>query len=301
MKNVAVFILLGQSNASGHDLPMSPEDIFHRPLKNVFGLSRQLNQSFETAELQWSGYESRNMNLGSPKDDTYSLANCLAFKWQQAIDYGVSLPDLYIVHISIGAQGVTEGYMWNPQYPTILHTAELDDGSVDISLFSFTKHIFSLLGSSFNQLDINPIYLGIHWLGGENDFSATSEDLFTSLITIYTELFEGFLSAIGQRIPIYLHTLCCEKRCDICEREHHGSKSYGRFLKNLHTINRVFYALAEENDHITVFETERYPQYDASRADKNLFLSDYVHYRKDVNLWLADVALGEARQKFSRS
>ncbi len=44
---VAVFILLGQSNAVGHAIPMDDKDKICKPLKNVFGLERETNQSFE--------------------------------------------------------------------------------------------------------------------------------------------------------------------------------------------------------------------------------------------------------------
>ena len=116
MKNQpVVFILLGQSNAVGHDLPMQEQDKIKIPLKNVFGLSRVHNQSYDHASLVWDGYVSAGMNLAEEQDDTYSLANCLARRWQDAIDGGVTLPDLYIVHIAIGAQGVTERYMWSDQ------------------------------------------------------------------------------------------------------------------------------------------------------------------------------------------
>ena len=44
-RKAAVFILLGQSNAVGHAIPMAEEDVISTPLKNVFGLSREKNQS----------------------------------------------------------------------------------------------------------------------------------------------------------------------------------------------------------------------------------------------------------------
>ena len=118
-KKAAVFILLGQSNAVGHGIPMAEEDIISTPLKNVYGLCREKNQSFENDRLYWDNYVSAGMNLAEEQDNTYSVANCLASLWQKHIDTGNEreLGDLYIVQIAIGAQGVTEGYMWNPSYP----------------------------------------------------------------------------------------------------------------------------------------------------------------------------------------
>ena len=133
----AVFILLGQSNAVGHGIPMAETERITVPLKNVFGLHRKDNQSFDIKELIWRGYESGGMNLAEEQDHTYSVANCLAELWQDEIDGGNpdGLPDLYIVHIAIGAQGVTEGYMWYPEREPVLVPGKL--GTVNISLCPF--------------------------------------------------------------------------------------------------------------------------------------------------------------------
>lgn len=45
-KKEAVFILLGQSNAVGPNLPMREEDIIKTPLKNVYGLTREKKSIF---------------------------------------------------------------------------------------------------------------------------------------------------------------------------------------------------------------------------------------------------------------
>lgn len=67
---VAVFILLGQSNAVGHGIPMHEKDIIKKPLKNVFGLARRDNQSYDYDNLYWSGYTSFGMNLAEEQDNT---------------------------------------------------------------------------------------------------------------------------------------------------------------------------------------------------------------------------------------
>lgn len=163
----AVFILLGQSNAVGHALPMRPEDRIEVPLKNVFGLSRELNQSFDNTKLDWSGYTSCGMNLAETQDHTYSVANCLASLWQAQIDSGSDLPDLYIIQIAIGAQGVLPEYMWHPDYEKQLIPGKL--GTVNISLFPYCMHIFSLLDDSFHAMGKDYQIIGLHWRGGEND------------------------------------------------------------------------------------------------------------------------------------
>ena len=176
-KKVAVFIILGQSNAVGHGIPMREEDIIKTPLKNVFGLNRKDNQSFSNSQLTWSGYTSYAMNLAEEQDNTYSIPNCLASLWQKHIDDGnnLNLPNLYIVQIAIGAQGVSDGYMWYPDREEKLVAGKL--GVVDISLFPFSKHIFSLLNDSFAKQNLEYEIIGLHWRGGENDVTASKEYL----------------------------------------------------------------------------------------------------------------------------
>ena len=70
-KKCAVFVLLGQSNAVGHGIPMTEGDRIIVPMKNVFGLSRSENQSLELEKLRWSGYTSGGMNLAEEQDHTY--------------------------------------------------------------------------------------------------------------------------------------------------------------------------------------------------------------------------------------
>jgi hypothetical protein len=78
MKKIAVFMLFGQSNAVGHAMPMDEKDYINVPLKNVFGLNRDPNQSYDITELKFTGYTSFGMNLAETQDNTYSVANCLA-------------------------------------------------------------------------------------------------------------------------------------------------------------------------------------------------------------------------------
>ena len=169
----AVFILLGQSNAVGHGVPMENKDKICNPLKNVFGLKREYNQAFEISDLFWNGYTSDGMNLAEEQDYTWSVANCLAQLWQKELDSGKNLSDLYIIHIAIGAQGITDGYMRNPLYEKRLVPGKL--GEVELFLYSFTAHILSLVNKSLIGIGKTPEIMGIHWRGGENDATASIE------------------------------------------------------------------------------------------------------------------------------
>ena len=96
-------------------------------MADIIGVFRRGNKppvqpvvlTYDNDKLYWTGYTNYSMNLAEEQDNTYSVANCLAKQWQNEIDNGSNLPDLYIVHIAIGAQGVTEKYMWYPKRPAV--------------------------------------------------------------------------------------------------------------------------------------------------------------------------------------
>ena len=115
MMSPVLFILLGQSNAVGHGVILEENERIEIPLKNVFGLTWENNPFPGDAPAKWSGFVTKRMNLGELTEYFGSVANYLAPMWQNAVDNGEDLPDLYIVNISLGAQGVTEQYMWYPE------------------------------------------------------------------------------------------------------------------------------------------------------------------------------------------
>ena len=272
--DAAVFVILGQSNAVGHATPLAQEDLITEPMKNVFGLHRKNNQSFNIKELVWAGYTNEGTNLGEEQDYVYSLSNCLANYWQDHIDAGneKNLPDLYIINISIGAEGVTGNYMWNPNRPEKLIPGKL--GEVNISLYPFTQHIFSLVDESFRAKKLDYEFVGVHWRGGENDISSILADPFIDLEGIYTTMLEGFNESLGNP-PIVLHKIVCKDRMQ------------GPKLKIMEDGNVMFDKFAEKYDNITTFDTRNYPEYDPNVLCENLFQADMIHYTAEVNKWVA--------------
>lgn len=279
-KKEAVFILLGQSNAVGHNLPMRECDIIQKPLKNVYGLSRENNQSFDNEKLVWSGYTSYGMNLAEEQDNTYSLVNCLAKLWQEHIDCGNerNLSNLYIIQIAIGAQGVTEGYMWNPSKEKRLIPGKL--GSVDISLFEFSKHIFEMIDESFSEMGKEYEIIGLHWRGGENDVTASKQYLLDNLEKIYKDIFVSF-NHILKNPPIILHKIVAYDRANDLD-------STGEYSKNMDIINSVFDLLQNSYKNISVFDVRRFPNYIQNVRCNNIFIEDAVHFTEEVNNWVAE-------------
>jgi len=284
-KKAAVFILLGQSNAVGHNLPMEPEDVIDRPMKNVFGLARTDNQSFDTTQLVWSGYTSFGMNLGEEQDNTYSVANCLAADWQAHIDSGnaANLPDLYIVQIAIGAQGTMEGMMWYPRREPKLIPGKL--GTADISLFPFSMHILSLLEESLRERGLEPEIIGLHWRGGENDTGKPVEALTEHLPGIYRHMIDSF-NCVLSCPPIVLHRLA------IKDRKLRLDPAGGK-LKGLEYVNSVFEQMEEEYPNLSIFDVRNAPQYRPDVCGNGLFQEDLLHFVAPVNHWVAEQILQE--------
>ena len=290
MEKAAVFILLGQSNAVGHGTPMEKEDYITTPLKNVFGLHRKDNQSFDIQTLTWSGYQSGGMNLGETQDHTYSLANCLAAHWQERIDGGEMLPDLYILQIAIGAQGVTEKYMWNPRYEKKLIPGKL--GTANIALFSLTCHILSLLDKSFRQMGKDYEIMGLHWRGGEEDTMEDPQMVRRELTGIYREIFGKFREILGA-FPLVLHGIHCPNRMTLKDPT-------GRALGNMEYINKLFCSFAKEEEDVSVFDMRKAPFYSTNTKENGIFLDDFIHYTPKANRWAAEKITEKYLQKLSK-
>lgn len=288
MKDAAVFLLLGQSNAVGHILPMRQEDRILTPMKHVFGLSRTKNQSFDTERLHWSGYTSFDMNLGETQDHTYSVANCLAQTWENAINAGEALPELYIIHIAIGAQGLTEQFMWYPDRTRRLVPGPL--GKADISLYPLTLHILSLLRDSFRDMGKTFEILGLHWRGGEEDTTVPMQTLETELEGLYRRMIREFREAAGVPMPVMLHRIICKDRALDMDPT-------GASLQGMHVVNRTFERLCKACDQTRMFDVRKAPQYVENIRGNGVFLDiDCVHYTEAVNRWVAEQILEEYRQ-----
>ncbi len=287
--DAAVFLLFGQSNAVGHNLPMAEADKISQPLKNVFGLSRTLNQSFDIQSLQWTGYTSHDMNLAETQDDTYSVANCLAQLWQDQVDAGAPLPDLYIIQIAIGAQGITEQFMWYPDREKKLIPGPL--GTVDISLYPFCQHVLSLLDDSFAKLGKTYEIMGLHWLGGAEEMIVPIEALSPVLDGLYRRFFRDMRTAVGRDFPIVLYKLEYPDRAMDLDPS-------GNYLKQMYFINATFEHLSCTCDNVHIFDNRCIPFYDPHVRGNGLYqLCDVIHHTEQTNRWIARRILDEYRNR----
>ncbi|MBQ8145615.1 MAG: hypothetical protein IJ039_02425 [Clostridia bacterium] len=286
MKKVAVFMLFGQSNAVGHAMPMEEKDIIKEPLKNVFGLNREPNQSFDTEKLKFTGYTSYGMNLAENQDNTYSVANCLARRWQNDIDNGADLPDLYIIHIAIGSQGVYG--MWSPHRQKKLIPGKL--GDCDVSMYPLAIHVLGLMKKHFEENELEPDYVGIHWRGGEQETWQHTSNLEGRLKKDYLTIFNGLRETLGCDAPIVLH------RMPFVQVMKNADPS-GKCLDSMNYINGLFYELANELPNTSVFDVRACPFYDENTWDCNIFRWDLIHYLGKTNDWVSGEILKEYKER----
>ena len=288
-KNAEVLILLGQSNAVGHAIPMAEKDMIRHPLSHVFGLSRTQNQLLYPEHLCFSGYTSANMNLGEDQDHTYSLANCLAAQWEQIAERDSEMPDLYLIQIAIGAQGIGPGFMWNPEYPEQMTPGKL--GTVNISLYPFTKRILSLLKPSFDQLGISYHILGVHWRGSEEDTAAAPPETEIPLLRpIYRQLFDMLRLSLGEMPKTVLYQI------------EYGTKIDARtdvdpalMRRNKDAINQMFYDFSREIPSISLFHPFSLWLYrpDLPKTWGIFSAEDGVHYSGAANAEIATKIIAE--------
>ena len=286
MKKVAVFMLFGQSNAVGHAMPMEEKDIIKEPLKNVFGLNREPNQSFDTEKLKFTGYTSFGMNLAETQDNTYSVANCLAKRWQNDIDNGIELPDLYIVHIAIGAQGVYG--MWSPHRQKKLIPGKL--GDCDVSMYPLAVHVLGLMKKYFAENELEPDYVGIHWRGGEQETWQHTSNLEGRLKNDYLTIFNGLRGALECDAPIVLHRMPFVQVMK-------NADPTGKCFDSMNYINGLFYEMAEELPNTRVFDVRECPFYDENSWDCNILRWDLIHYLGTTNDWVSEWILKDYKER----
>ena len=275
----AVLFISGQSNATAHQQYLAEEDKILTPLANVFSLDRDPNQSLDIEDVVWSGWTSGGKNLGENQDHTASLAYFVAKKWQAAIDEGKDLPDLYIVQISIGSQGIING-MWNRDKEPIIKPGIL--GEADISLLPLALHIQKLALKNLRDAGKNPEVIGWHWLGCEQEVwhEAYHRDDFRER---YDYHFDVMRNSMGGDIPIYLYKIVVRG----------GLERFNLPLEAEDIINEEIVRQAERLGAVLT-DVRESPYWDASdNLYYGVLASDRAHYVPKVQEWLADEFLGE--------
>lgn len=273
-KNAAVLFICGQSNAHAHHQYLKEEERITVPMKNVFSLDRNPNQSFDIQDVVWSGFTTEGKNLGETQDNTASMAYYFAKLWQRSVDNGASLPDLYIVQISIGSQGIING-MWNPEKEKVLKPGPL--GTVNISLFPLALQVNRLVMDNLKRNGRKLLVIGWHWIGSEQEVhhSAYESEDFQER---YDYFFDTMLASIGDPCPLYLYKLHCQKMC----------LHFDLPVQAVDGVNKTLLRLSERYDNVTVVDTENCPLWDSNHAHNGIYAEDDGHYLAGVQKWFAE-------------
>ena len=275
----AVLFINGQSNATAHQQVLQEKDIIKEPLRNVFSLDRNPNQSLDIGDVTWSGWESAGKNLGETQDNTASFAYFFAKRWQAEIDAGRALPDLYIVQISVGSQGIING-MWNRDKEPIIKPGIL--GEADISLLPLALHINRLVMENLRNAGKEPEVIGWHWIGCEQevwDKAYLREDFKDR----YNFHFDSMIESMGNEVPLYIYKVCVVPACE----KFNLPKDAEDYINA--EIERQAYRLGGR-----IVNPKECPYWDA--ADKERFgilAPDRAHYVAKVQKWFADTFFEE--------
>jgi len=271
---VAVVFINGQSNAHAHRQYLKEEEYITMPLKNVFSLDRNPNQSFDITDVVWSGFTTAGKNLGETQDNTASMAYYLAKLWQNAIDNGANLPDLYIVQISIGSQGIVNG-MWNRDKEKVITPGPLK--TVDISLFPLALNINRLVLDNLKKAGKTPVVIGWHWIGSEQEAGNRAYEQ-EGIHERYNYFFDSMMNSMGKKVPLYLYKLYTEKRCAQLGLPEEATKA----------INELLLSQSRRFTDVTVVKAENCPLWDANHPNLGIFAEDNVHYLAGVHKWYAE-------------
>ncbi|MBQ8802336.1 MAG: hypothetical protein IJZ53_01705 [Tyzzerella sp.] len=285
-EQAAVLFISGQSNAHAHGRTMDEQDKVVKPYENVFTLDRNPNQSFDITDVVWSGFTTEGKNLGETQDHTYSFAYYFAKRWQNAIDCGKKLPNLHIVQISIGGQGIING-MWNPDKEKVLTPGKLD--FADISLFPLALQVNQLVMSNLKRNGKEPFVLGWHWIGSEQDIREGGFDR-PDFEERYDYFFDKMLESIGEPCPVYFYKIYLEYFCKKQKISDAG----------IEVVNKELYRQSKRLPNVTIVETEKSPYWDIEDEHFGVFAPDDAHYLAKVQEWFAEQFYIDVHKQFGR-
>jgi len=277
MSKVPVLFVFGQSNAHASGVVLPEEERITTPMKHVLTLPRAENQAYSPHPVVWRGYTSAGTNLGETQDHTACFPTEYARLWEDRAE-AERLPDLHIVRISIGAQGVTEGQMWHPLHPRRMIPGPR--GTADIALFPFSCDVIRRALDDLRSRGMEPVVLGLHWFGTEEETGVPVEKL-DVLPVLHRVLIRGWREAAGCRVPVVLWKLRCTDR----------SASMGEDPRCIETINACFDTLSLTEADVCTADPRDCPAYDPGDYFNNGLYADGCHLSASTNRWMAKTAL----------
>ena len=277
MSKVPVLFVFGQSNAHASGVVLPEEERITTPMKHVLTLPRAENQAYSPHPVVGRGCTSAGTKLGEPQDHTACFPTEYARLWEERAERD-GLADLYIVRISIGAEGVTEGQMWHPLHPRRMIPGPR--GTADIALFPFSCDVIRRALDDLRSSGMEPVVLGLHWFGTEEETGVPVEKL-DVLPVLHRVLIRGWREAAGCRVPVVLWKLRCTDR----------SASMGEDPRCIETINACFDTLSLTEADVCTADPRDCPAYDPGDYFNNGLYADGCHLSASTNRWMAKTAL----------
>ncbi|MEE1825219.1 discoidin domain-containing protein [Streptomyces sp. BE20] len=275
-----VLIVLGQSNAVGWTATMkNPADLAQcASFSHVKGLNRQGNLTVGATQATWSPYTCTGSNLGAEWNSgrTYNVASVTAMRWERAINAGAALPDLNVIHVGWGNQGMqgTDGgnNRWWP---------DRDPTQID-SLHQLTLNTIGNGLRALQEAGKRPRVIGMHWNQWETDAALNTTVSTGHIQQAFLNVLEPLRTMTGAtQAPVFLY----RPRATLFQQaptQHVLDALTG--LANRPAPNP--YTLIDPADATSATGT---PLYQPSAAPTyGIFSGDAVHYTRAVHEWFAD-------------
>ena len=270
---VAVLIVMGQSNAEGWGqwLPDATRSTVRLP--NVYGLSRSGagNLDITGNSVTWENYSIKNFNLGDNYDSasgkgygSYHLAGEFAQLWQDYLkSYPGGLPDLYVIHMAWGSQGFVHSDApndrWSPE---------------SNSLFPLAKRVIEQGMLNLAKQGKTPRVVGLHWNQWETEalrapFKTTEhvESGFRNYLANFRGIFNGSV------LPTYLYY----------------PRTVAFDAVATQNIQSAFKRMSAPNnpDNYHLMDAGLSPYFKPGTAKNFGIFADSVHYTGEVQKWFA--------------
>ena len=278
--DAALLFVSGQSNASAHNQPLPENERICRPLKNVWALDRAENQNFTSDRVVWSGYTDAGKNLGETQDGTGTISHYIAAAWQQAIDAGAALPDLYIVHISVGSQGIICG-KWKMDMPEVAVPG--DHLHCNIGLYKLALRTLSMASADLKCRFSHPVAIGWHWIGSESDADWGAWDT-QDFRRQYDRFFDTQLEAIGMPCRVWFYKIVYQ----YVDMESRRKEPFRMEFVNCELRRQV-----HRLENAELVPTDESPLWNPSDTVRGVFCADGVHYLCRTQEWFARRFLDE--------
>jgi hypothetical protein len=269
--DVAVFFAMGQSNSVSRSFLSIGSDQVNVPLANVHIARANKNMNYKNATMNWEAFSTnvkgnvmgKDSSLNRDETQSDKLANSPAYiarQWQNAKDNGHSLPDLYIVHVAIGGQGISCALKTNNDW-----CIDKDQNAVS-SLYWLSRALIQRTLTSLRAAGHRPRIVGVDWDQWESDAdsSVAAKDYGQNI----KGLINGLSAAAGVPLPVWLHQPNQNKS---------GAHNTAAISSHIHQLIQS--------------DPKRYklidPVTQGGMKQSGLFNADGIHYKEAVQKWMA--------------